>query len=190
MRYFLTEDQKQVLKKITNAEIFSAICSRKMTGLYYHDSLYRTLLWLGLPAFVKQQEGHIKEESESLRETEKFSVEHLGVVPEAFPERVDVDPFKIFGKIQRLQPSKGDKEKILARIFSGWLAWETETNNFLKDLYDELEERQCTTQVLFVEDLIRDNDEEIKNLKQQILELNDVDYDLQYVHKLQHDLKD
>lgn len=190
MRYYQTEAQKQALKKMSNAEIFNAICTRKMTGLCYHDGLYKTMVWLGLAAFAKQQEEHLEEESESLRETEAFSVEHLGVIPEAFPEKVDVDPFKIFGKVQRVQPSRGDKEKVLSRTFSDWLTWETETNNFLKDIHDELENRKCTTQVLFLEDLIEDNDEEIKNLKQQMLELADVDYDLKYIHKLQYDLED
>lgn len=62
-----------------------------------------------------------------------------------------------------------------------WVEWETETKEVLSDAYSDLMSSEEEASALFIAKLLKDVDCELKYAERKLIELNDIDYNIDYI---------
>ena len=161
------------------SEIFSAIAAHKRKGIRIHQAMMEAYDFLALRGYSKCQEYHWLSESKEYVELCHYYMDHYYELlkVEENNEALDIIPSSWYKHVQ--QDVDGTTRRNAIRdMMQKWVAWETETRQFLSEKHTEL----SLSGEIFAADYIRENilevDKELKNASQKLLELETCNYDL------------
>lgn len=164
-------------------DVLIKILTRKKTGVDFHSKLYLIFKLLNMYGFAKEQKCHMELEFKEFIHFQKYYVKKYNKIPsiEYVPSKIDSYNINQID-INRLT---GDKKSIIIKnIFEEWENWECETKDLLKQ-YLFINEEDYEE----IKKSLEDVEEEIKKLKNQITEYNDVGWCIKYLYKKQNYLK-
>ncbi len=166
-------------------ELYSAINTRQITALMFHDEMADMFDFLGLQGFKQMHEYQYRVESEEHRALKRYYISHHNCIlpqEEVYPEEVIPDEWL---KYTRMDVTPPVCKQAVQKAFDQYLEWETDT----KALYE-----RCACYLLSwnkvadfntVNDLVKDVDIELKCLTGIYLRLKSANYDSAYIESIQ-----
>ncbi len=171
---------KEILDSHT---ILIKILTRKKTGVDFHNKLYLMFKLLNMKGFSKEQKYRMKLEFKEFIHLQKYYMKKYNKIPHIQYEPIKVDPYNI--SQMDIYNLTGDKKSmIIKNLFEEWKNWECETKDLLNE-YLSMDEEDCEE----IEETLKDVEHEIKKLKKQLIEYNDIEWCIKYLYEKQHHLK-
>lgn len=145
-------------------DVFAKVSDRMIDGMMMHEQMADYYNFLGSDGFKRLHEHHFLCETISMRRIHRYLIDHCNqLLPVANTKHIDVIPIE-------------------------WCEWEHETKELYaksaKDLYDAGEVAAAHV----ICELVRDVDDECKHADRLALNLRAVDYDMQVIVPMQHEL--
>lgn len=184
--------------EMTCKEIFSAMLSRQLYAIMFHDQMSTYFDFLGLEGFRCIHDYQYLSESMLFRDIQSYYMKHYN----EFPGHYEVhDPDMIpedWLKHKRSEVTSVIKKRAIKEGFDEYLEWEKSTEQFLNDCAKALYEKDLILDYEFVVSLMKDVQHEIERAEEIILKMSITDYDLvsiegmqdkihkEYAHKMHH----
>lgn len=157
-------------------ELWSKVCEHQVTGLMYHFQFADMFYFLGLDCLGKEQERHYREESNALRDSHKFVLEHhRKIITENRVENVDLIP-SAWTKYTAGDVDKSVRKSQVMSIFDTWLTWETKTRDYYVEMYQKAEEQHAVLDCCRLKELILCVEKELARIQKCINKLKMCDY--------------
>lgn len=170
---------------MTAQEIFSQLSSHMLKGLMIHQQLANYYEFLGLVGYSKEHEQRYYEESENYHRLCKFYIDHYNMlIASEKVEEPKVIPSNWY-KYTRYDVDISTRKNGVEHGFKEWKNWEMSTRSEYERFYKELFNLNEISASFFVNDLVKDVEEEILDIDRQFIELKSVDFDPVFIAEKQ-----
>ena len=174
---------------MTPLEIFSRLSDHMLKGLMIHEQLADYYSFLDMRGFADEHERRYREESDNYRSLKRFAMDHYNMlIAGSSVETPKIIPSTWF-KYTRYDVDISTKRNAIENGFKEWRDWESKTRSFYEEHYKELMAINEISACLFLEDFIKDVNEELHEIDKQILELKAIDYDLSEILEINNRIK-
>lgn len=175
---------------LTVEEIFKALCERVLHGLMLHEQLSNYYDFLALKGYKRCHEYHYICETIAHRKLWRFYINHYNkLIPVTENNFNPVIPSNWY-RYSRGEVDSSTKRKAVENGLGEWLRWETNTKAFYTERIKELEAIGEFAAADFVKEMLYDVDKEIKKAQREQIELNSVDYSINYIISCQQSKHD
>ena len=166
---------------MTVEEIFKQISAHMIKGLMIHDQLADYYDFLSLRGYKRCHEYHYKIENASYRKLHRYYLNHHNrLIPEERIDNPNIIPESWY-KYKRQDVDASTKKNAVSTGMNKWVEWETETKDILSKAYTDLMQIEEEASALFIAELIKDVDCELKYAKRKQIDLNVIDYNIEYI---------
>lgn len=174
---------------MTVEEIFSKLASQMVEGLMLHSKMADYYGFLGFEGYSKCHRYHYFEENKNYRKISDYYLHHYDKIIEELPApRPDIIPDTWF-KYKRNDVSSQTRKVCLQAGLERWISWETDSKQLYEKLYMELINLNECASAFVVNELIKDVDNELAMARQELLEKNIIDYNINDIILEQEDFK-
>lgn len=166
-------------------EVYSAINTRQVKALMFHDQMSDYFRFLGLDGFSWIHEyQHLSESMERRKLKRYYMLHHNRLLSDEEIDSVDLIPSGWY-QYKREDVTPQVRQQALQKAMSLYQDWETETKEFLEICAAYLMAWKKMADFNFIQYMIEDVSEELKCLSEMCIELKIVDYDPVYVADMQ-----
>lgn len=166
-------------------EVYSAICSRQVVALMFHDEMADFFDFLGLYGFKQMHECQYCKESDERRHLKNFYMQqHNRILMQDDVEPVEVIPSD-WNKYTRMDVTVPVRKQAVQRAVEQYRAWEVETKALYERCAYYLLEWHMISDFNKINGLIEDVSCELKCLEKLCLQLKAMDYDPGYIESIQ-----
>ena len=166
---------------MTTEQIFSELSGHMIKGLMIHDQMSDYYDFLSLRRYKRCHEYHYKKEMCNYRRLHRYFINHFGkLIEEKRIEDPEIIPSSWF-RYSRKEVDANTKRTAIKAGIEKWVAWEKETKTLYQEKYRELLENKEEAAAIFLQDLIKDVDCELKWAERKSIELDTVDYNLSLI---------
>ena len=171
-------------------KVFIELSGHMLRGLMFHEELANYFAFLALEGYSYCHEYHYKEESESYRKLNRYYITHYNkLIPKRGAEAPQIIPTNWYA-YGRKDVDASVKRNAVKEAMAAWVNWETETKEFYEKKYEELCDTKDIAAALYVKDLIKDVDDELKWAEEKMIALATSGYDIIYILDEQKFLKE
>ena len=175
---------------MTLDEIFSELSAHFIKGLMFHDQMSNYFDFLQLQGYSRCHEYHFKAESNNYKKLNRYYLNHYNkFIPEQRVEDPNVIPDSWY-KYSRFDVDVTTKKNAVGSAINKWVSWERSTKELLERMYCELLDLNEISSAIFLQDFIKDVDDELKYAERKHLDLVSVDYDMTYILEEQKKIHD
>lgn len=169
-------------------DAFAKVSDHMIEGMMMHEQMADYYNFLGLGGFKRLHEYHFLCETISMRRIHRYVIDRRNrLLPVANAKHIDVIPVE-WSNFTRQAVESETKSKAVETGMHEWCKWEHETKELyaksVKDLYDAGQ----VAAAHMIRELVRDVDDECKYADRLARELGAVDYDMQVIMPMQHEL--
>ena len=171
-------------------EIFQKIINRQAEGVAIHDLMGDYYDFLQLDGFRCLHRCQFIEEAETLKKLKHYYIKHFGSVP--MPSKIDtkISVIPSDWPLHETSEITGTSSKSLTKTgLELYLSWEKETSKFYEECAKKLKENDLLEEYYMVLDLMGNVEGEIHEIKEIIITLQAVDYNVEAIKKIQYKLK-
>lgn len=166
-------------------EVYSAINSRQVKALMFHDQMSDYLRFIGLDGFSWVHEyQHLSESMGRRKLKQYYMLHHNRLLSDEEIDAVDIIPSGWY-QYTRMDVTPQVRQQALQKAMSIYYDWEKETKEFLEVCAAYLMAWKKMTDFSFVRCMIEDVSDELECLDAMCIELTAVDYDPMYVMDMQ-----
>ena len=166
-------------------EIFNLISNRLVEATMMHNELSDLFTYLGLKGFAKAQEYQFLSEGYEMREVNRYAISHIGsLIDNSNVKASSYIPSEL-RNLSRFEVNSMDKRDVVRYAIETWLTWETETKELYSNWCVELNNNHCVASALFVEELVKDVDDELERVSDILVELKNVNFDMNDIALIQ-----
>lgn len=174
--------------KMPAIDVFAKVSDHLIDGMMMHEQMADYYNFLGLDGFKRLHEYHFLCETISMRRIHRYSIDHCNrLLPVANTKHIDVIPVERSNFTRQAVESE-TKSNAVETGMREWCKWEHETKEpyakSAKDLYDAGE----VAAAHMICELVRDVDDECEYADRLALSLSAVDYDMQVIVPMRHEL--
>lgn len=173
---------------MTIEEIFSKLAAHISEGIIFHDEMAKAYDFLGLWGYSKCQLYHAFEEKHGLSHLIHYYATHyfrLLQVEEIEKPKLIPD---IWYKYSTQAVDTGTKRTAIKELMTKWIEWEQSTKKLYQDMRQELCALNESAAALYIEQYIRDVDNELHHAQKELIKLETVGYDIVHIIEQQEDL--
>lgn len=155
-----------------------------------HDQMADYYDFLSLRGYKRAHEYHYQKENCMYRKLHRYYLNHYNKL--IMEEQID-NPHVIpesWYKYMRQEVDVNTKRNSVKLGIDKWIEWETDTKEELSNAYNNLISMGEIAGALFVSDLLKEVDCELKYAHRKQLELNAVDYNIEYILQEQKRIHD
>ena len=175
---------------MTVQEIFSELSAHCVRGMMVHDQMADYYDFLSLRGYKRCHEYHFKKESANYRKLHRYYLNHYnGLIGEEQIDNPDIIPPGWY-RYTRFDVEPNTKRNAIKDGFSKWVEWEKETKSKLESACNTLYEMSEVSAAMFVKEMLKDVNCELKEAQRKHIELMSVEYDLSYVYAEQKRIHD
>lgn len=170
-----------------NHEIFNKISTRLVEAVMMHSNFDDLFRYIGMTGFAKTQLYQFICENNEMKSVNHYCIEHLNLL--VANDDVSFKKYlpKEFINVGKVDASALDKKDIVRYIIETWVEWEKSTKELYSNLYINLTENHDVASILFVDQLIKDVDLELKRATDMLVWLKNIDYDMCTIMLMQDD---
>lgn len=159
-------------------EILSSLSTHMIQGTMVHEQLMNCYLFLGLEGYAACHEYHYLSESKGRIKLCKYAARHFStVIKSGKVSDPEIIPSSWFDTYRENVNSQARKEAMRAAL-NEWLKWEEETLALYEECYSELLSNTKPSFSEFLVPYIKDVDEELAFIKEEILHKTAMDFDI------------
>lgn len=171
-------------------DIYSAINSRQIKALMFHDQMADYFRFIGLEGFSWMHEyQHLAESMERRKVKQYYLKHHNKLLSDDEVDPVDVIPNGWY-QYTRMDVTPQVRQQAIQKAMTEYRDWEAGTKEFLQHCAAYLMGWRKIADFEQVEELIEDVDEELRCLDSLCLKLKAVDYDPVYIIEMQREYCD
>ena len=175
---------------MTVEDIYSKLAAHMIQGLMAHEQLANYYDFLGLKGYKRCHEYHYLEETCNYRKLCRYFINHHNkLIPESEVDNPEIIPQSWY-KYSRQDVDTTTLTNAVKNGVSTWVNWEKQTKQLYEEMYKELMDINEVASAMKIKEFICDVDKELKCAERKYLELKAVDYSLEYVISVQHDIHD
>ena len=175
---------------MTADEIYSRILTKMHTGLSVHNSFASFFGLLNLRGYRRCHEYHFFEESHNYRNAINYILSHYNkLVAEQEEEKIEIIPASWY-KYTKGDIDTNNKRSAIKEIMKKWIRWEEDVKKLLEDCYTELCEIKMVEGALFVARLLFEVGNELAAAREQLINLETINYDITRIIEEQDELFD
>lgn len=175
---------------MTVEDIYSKLAAHMIQGLMAHEQLANYYDFLGLKGYKRCHEYHYLEETCNYRKLCRYFINHHNkLIPESEVDNPEIIPQSWY-KYSRQDVDTTTLTNAVKNGVSTWVNWEKQTKQLYEEMYKELIDINEVASAMKIKEFICDVDKELKCAERKYLELKAVDYSLEYVISVQHDIHD
>ena len=179
---------KNNMEASTAEEIYSEIHKRQIAALMFHGQMADYFDFLSLHGYKRLHEYQYYAESIDFRKLSRYYINHHGkLLPEVFEGEINMIP-SAWLTANRISVGKSTKQKAVEDGFNAYMEWESQTKEAYEKYAKKLRDLGYEADALFIDDLVKDVDHELKCLERIILDLISSGYDMVYIVESQYDL--
>lgn len=166
-------------------EVYSAICSRQVVALMFHDEMADFFNFLGLHGFKKMHECQYCKESDERRHLKNYYMKHHnGILMQEDVEPLEVIPSD-WVKYTRMDVTAPVRKQAVQRAMEQYRAWESETKAMYERCAYYLFSWHMISDFNMMNELIEGVSCELTCLEKLCIQLKSMDYDAGYVLSIQ-----
>ena len=159
-------------------EIFSQVSQHMIQGLMVHTQLSDYFYFLGLSGYGKCHEYHYFEESNNFRKSCTFYLENYNrFIKDSRIDNPQVIPENWY-MYTRNQVDPDTRKTAIQKGFEYWVKWEEDTLSLYQKMYKELINSGEIASAIFIENCVKDVNNELVKAEQKLLELKIIDFDI------------
>ena len=165
------------MKMNDDISVFAKVNNRLLSGMMFHDEMYRFYLFLRLYSFAKDHRKHYKEESASYQKLNKYFITHRNKFIK--DRKINVEqyiPMEWFSK-ERQDLSPEDIRNAVIFGMKVWISWEKETKEMYTDAYNDLLKLGYAAEAEYILGLVKDVDKELCDAQGLELKLQGMNFD-------------
>lgn len=166
-------------------EVYSAICSRQVVALMFHDEMADFFDFLGLYGFKQMHECQYCKESDERRHLKNYYMKHHHRIL----MQEDVEPEEVipsdWNKYTRMDVTVPVRKQAVQRAMEQYRAWEAETKALYERCAYYLFSWHMIADFNMVNELVEDVSCELKRIEKLCIQLKSMDYDAGYVQSIQ-----
>ena len=166
---------------MTVEEIFTKLNAHMLEGTMTHEQLANYYQFLALDGYKCCHEYHFLSEMLSYRQIQKFYIDNFNKL---IPDTKLVNPSII--PADWYKHSRGDitgaaKQEYVKNAMELWKKWEEDTCKLYCDFYQELKTLKEYSATYMIKNLIYDVEREKAEINKKMLELNSMNYSIEYI---------
>lgn len=170
-------------------EVFNLISNRLVEATMMHSELGDLFAYLGLDGFVKTQDYQFVSENYDRNLVNRYAIFNLGYVINNDGVRGSkYIPGELNG-VARLDVNSLDKKDMTRYAVETWVNWETETKELYGNWYINLCDNHSISSSLFVDNLVKGVDDELKRASNILVELKNVNFEMRDIVLMQEKYK-
>lgn len=156
---------------------FAEVNNRLLSGMMFHDEMYRFYLFLRLYSFAKDHRKHYKEESKSYQELNKYFITHRNRFIK--DRKINADPYIPIDWFNKERQNLTPDDIRNATIFGMkvWIDWEKGTKELYTNAYNTLIKLGYAAEAEYILGLVKDVDDELCEAQGLELKLQGMNYD-------------
>ncbi len=163
---------------MTLADIYSKIAAHMVEGIMVHEQLMNCYRFFGLEGYAKCHEYHYLSETKGyIRLCKYFMDHHRGLIKVTEQRIPDIIPSSWYECKKDDMTTEVLTQGVRA-AFSEWVSWEEETLKLYESLRTELISIGEIASALFMEEFIRDVDDELLFAKEERLKKSAIAFDM------------
>ena len=175
---------------MTVEEVFKKLSSHMVKGVMIHDQLADYYDFLNLHGYKRCHEYHAKCEMHMYRKLHRYFINHYNkLIEEEIIDNPDVIPSSWY-RYNRKEVDVNTKKSAVKSGIERWVSWEEETKSLYESIYTELLSIGDISASKFLCCLIEMVDKELKHANRKHIDLNTVDYNINYILGEQSKLHD
>ena len=157
--------------------VFAEVNNRLLSGMMFHDEMYRLYLFLRLYSFAKEHRDHYKHESSAYQKLNKYFITHRNkFIKDRKINAEQYIPVEWFNKArQDLSPE--DIRNATIFTMKLWVDWEKETKEIYTNAYNSLIKYGYAAEAEYILRLVKDVDGELSEAEGLELKLRGMRYD-------------
>jgi len=168
--------------------VFERLNQRAIEALMLHSQLADYFGYLGLNAFKKMHEKQFFEEAEDRMKMKCFYMQMTDTVLEDAPVTKDIKLIPHdWTQSSRCDISASVKTRAVLEGFQKYMEWEKETREILQDCAKQLHNDGDMCAYDFVICMAKKQSEELAEIKDIMVKLKAVDYDMAAIMDMQHE---
>lgn len=172
------------------SNIFKDLSSRMIKGLMIHDQLNQYFLFLNLPGYSMCQKYHYIKESINYQYLNDFYIQNYGkLIPTDAISNPNLIPLEWNNRDMQSIDNEQKKRAIKAG-FQKWINWEEGSLKAYENAYANLMNMRQVQAASFINKYITDVSEQLYSIKNQYLNQNFLDYDLNNIINSQKEMYD
>ena len=152
-----------------------------LKGLRYHDEMAKAYEFLGLRGYSKCQDYHQIEELKNYREFSHYyasrffkilsadTITELGIIPNTWY------------KYSSQAVDNTTRKTAIKELMTKWQNWEQDTKKLYQKMYAELTNLSEVAAAIQIGKYLQDVDKELKEIQQEILFLESINYNLEII---------
>lgn len=174
----------------TVEDVYAEVNARYIAALMFHDQMADYFDFLGLHGYKRIHEHQYYEESRERRKLNRYYINHHGrLIPYRFTGTVNMIPDGWL-TANRISVGRSTKQKAVEDGFNAYREWEAETKKLYENYSKKLRDLGAVSDAVFLESMVEDVSEELKQLERIITDLISAGYDMVYVVESQKKLHD
>ena len=172
-------------------EIFEKISAHYIKGMMLHDKLANYYDFLGMRGYKRYHEHQFYCDCKAFRKLNRYYINHYSrLITETEFDEYNIIPNSWY-RYKREEVDTATKKNAVETAMQKWIEWETETKKLLENSIKELEDGGHISDACFMRKFLKSVSKELKYAERKKIELNAVNYDLDYILQEQtkiHDL--
>jgi len=163
---------------MNSIEILTKISERLIKATMMHSNFTDLMKYLGFTGLSKTQEYQYTDENYEMVCVNRYAVEHLGkMVKVGKVSSKSYIPTE-FADLDRASVNEYDKSDVIRYFIETWITWETQTKEIYSNYCTELNANHDVATELFVEELVKGVDDELKRASEIGITFRDFNYNL------------
>lgn len=174
---------------MSNIDILNKVINSKLTGVMLHDDMQQIFDFLNLRGYKREQEYRTLDEMAEYKGLCRYMINVNNVFPnKEKSERIEIKNLSALKTVYRNEIKAEQKQRIIKELFELWREWEKETIEELEIYTTKLAQINKNKDAKVTRKLLEDTVKELKYLERQIIELEDVNYELHHIYCLQNEI--
>lgn len=163
------------------SDVFSELSAHFVKGMMFHDQMANYYQFLALKGYAQYHNFQFHCDSDNYRKLNEFYISHYNRLimnksvsdPKAIPET--------WYRYTRDDVDSDTKRTAIKNGIAEWINWETATLSKLQQSQLELYDDSEVASAMLIYEFIQDVEKELRCAKQMYLDLNAVDFDMEYI---------
>lgn len=171
-------------------EVFNLISNRLVEATMMHNELGDLFTYLGMKGFAKAQDYQFLSENHDMKLVNRYAICNLNCLIDNSNVRTNKYIPSEFKDVSRLEVNSMDKRDLIRSSIETWVSWETETKELYGNWYVELCNNHNIASAVFLDNLIKDVDDELSRASLILVELRSINFDSNSILLMQNSYYD
>lgn len=169
-------------------DIFIKIAKHLLTGTMLHEQFSICFDFLNLKGYYKSQEYHYYEETIRYKNFCHFIMDNYRKIIKIDGLTAPTVIPPTWYKYEKEDMDSNTRRTAIHDLFKQWVEWEQATKKLLEECYKELQVNNDINASLYIASMIEEVGEELVDAKNQLVELESINYDMTVIIPEQNNL--